>query len=198
MRTYECVLLDSADELVQAAGVTARALRDNPVATAISADPLFRLEIPYPFFRSQMADTSSVTAAARLGNYILAAAGAAPPGKCLGSMIGEEMRSMSVPTEESPDEDRFMYSACIMASNDSPEPHWHVGPVGVEPGLQSMGIGKRVMRVLCDELDRRSVVGWLETDKPENVRFYQGLGFELVQEAPMLAAKFWFMRRAPQ
>ncbi|MGH9205978.1 MAG: GNAT family N-acetyltransferase [Acidimicrobiales bacterium] len=198
MRAYECVLLDSAAEQVQAAGVAARALRDNPVAMAISADPLLRLEMPYSFFHSQMADTSSVTAAARLGHYVLAAAGAAPPGKCVGSMIAEEMRSMSAPLEGASDEDRLVYSGCVMASNDLPEPHWHVGPVGVEPGLQSMGIGKRVMEVLCNELDRRSGVGWLETDKPENVRFYAGLGFELVQEAPMLAAKFWFMRRDPR
>ncbi len=133
-----------------------------------------------------------------MGNYVLGAAGATPPEKCIGSMITEDMRSMPPPNEASSDEDRFLYSGCVMASNDPPEPHWHVGPVGIEPGLQSMGIGKRVMGVLCNELDKRSVVGWLETDKPENVRFYAGLGFELVREAPMLAANFWFMRREPR
>jgi ribosomal protein S18 acetylase RimI-like enzyme len=61
-----------------------------------------------------------------------------------------------------------------------------------------MGMGRAVMRLLCEELDEHSRVAWLETAKPENVRFYIGLGFEVVEESPMLSAHLWFMRRQPQ
>ena len=54
------------------------------------------------------------------------------------------------------------------------------------------------MRLLCDEFDQFHRLAWLETDKPENVRFYIGLGFEVVAEAPMLSSHFWFMRRDAQ
>jgi len=198
MRHYECTLLQAPDERLQAAGVATRALRDNPVAMAISQDPLSRLEMPYAIFRSQNLEPSSLTAGARIGEYILAMAGAAAPGQCISSMLPEQMRSTREPEHTASDGDRMVYAGSVMADHDLLEPHWHIGPVGVEPGLQGMGVGKAVMRVLCDNLDQRGSVGWLETDKPQNIRFYVGLGFELVEEAPMLSARFWFMRRDPR
>jgi hypothetical protein len=51
------------------------------------------------------------------------------------------------------------------------------------------------MELLCDEFDQHRRLAWLETDKPENVRFYSGLGFEVVEEIPLLSARNWFMRR---
>ena len=82
-----------------------------------------------------------------------------------------------------------------MAVHDLVETHWHVGPVGVEPGFQGMGLGRAAMRLLCDEFDEHHRLAWLETDKPENVRFYIGLGFEVAEEVSMLTSRFWFMRR---
>ena len=91
-----------------------------------------------------------------------------------------------------------MHFRSILAAHDLDEPHWHVGPVGVEPGFQSMGIGWAAMRLLCEEFDEHGRVSWLKTVKPENVRFYTGLGFEVVEESPMLSAHLWFMRRQPR
>ena len=61
-----------------------------------------------------------------------------------------------------------------------------------------MGMGRAAMRLLCDEFDEQGRVSWLKTAKPENVPFYTGLGFEVVEESPMLTAHLWFMRRQPQ
>ena len=85
-----------------------------------------------------------------------------------------------------------------MAEHDLDDHHWHVGPVGVEPGFQSMGMGREAMRLLCDEFDEHRRISWLETAKPENVRFYINLGFEVVNESPMLTSHLWFMRREAQ
>jgi hypothetical protein len=38
-------------------------------------------------------------------------------------------------------------------------------------------------------------LGYLETDKPENVTFYKRFGFEVVDEHPVLGIKNWFMLR---
>ncbi len=54
------------------------------------------------------------------------------------------------------------------------------------------------MKLLCDEFDENGRLAWLETDKPENVRFYIGWGFEVVEEIPLLSARNWFMRREPR
>ena len=61
-----------------------------------------------------------------------------------------------------------------------------------------MGMGGAAMRLLCEEFDERRSVSWVKTAKPENVRFYNGLGFEVVEESSMLAAHLWFMSRQPQ
>jgi ribosomal protein S18 acetylase RimI-like enzyme len=194
---YECLLLERPEERLQAAGVAVRALRDNPVSMEMSADPLVRLHFPYGLFCQQMTDAASLTVGARVEGYVLGVAGATPPGSCIAAMLPPELRSMDPPGKEAPDGDRFVYGGIVMADNDLPEPHWHVGPVAVEPGLQGLGVGTRIMRALCDELDGKGEIGWLETDKAENVRFYTGFGFEVAGEAPIFGARFWFMRRDP-
>jgi ribosomal protein S18 acetylase RimI-like enzyme len=80
--------------------------------------------------------------------------------------------------------------------HDSPVPHVHVGPVAVERHLQGRGIGSRLMAELVTRVDGLGVAAFLETDKPENVRFYQRFGFEVVDEAEPLGVRTWFMLRA--
>ena len=45
-------------------------------------------------------------------------------------------------------------------------------------------------------LDDRGATGYLETDKPENVRFYAKFGFQTVAESEVLERPNWFMSRA--
>ncbi len=113
------------------------------------------------------------------------------------AMLPPEIRTLDVPSPDAGDADRFLHMGSILAAHDLAETHWHVGPVGVEPGFQGMGLGRAAMRHLCHEFDERGRLAWLETDKPENVRFYIGLGFEVVEEIPLLGARNWFMRRDP-
>jgi len=193
---HEALWLEGTDQISQAVGVTARALRDNPGFVAISKDPVVRLEMLYSTFGGMLAVAR--VAGVRQGQCVLGAAAALPPGHCIDSMLPAEVRTLNIPDPDATDADRFLYSGSVMATHDLPEPHWHVGPVGVEPGFRSMGMGRAAMRLLCSEFDEHRRIGWLETDKPENVRFYLGLGFEIVEEVPMLASRFWFMRREAQ
>jgi ribosomal protein S18 acetylase RimI-like enzyme len=140
----------------------------------------------------------ALVAGVRRGNSVIGVAGAVQPGRCIDSMLPAEVRTLDVPSPSATDADRFLYSGSVMAAHDLLEPHWHVGPVGVEPGFQGMGLGRAAMRLLCDEFDEHHRLAWLETDKPENVRFYIGLGFEVVEVVPMLTSRFWFMRREVQ
>ena len=55
-----------------------------------------------------------------------------------------------------------------------------------------------MMNVFCDRADRDGVLAYLETDKPENVRFYEKFGFETTGEAPVIGVPNWFMRRSPR
>jgi len=78
------------------------------------------------------------------------------------------------------------------------EEHGHLGPIGVGPEQQGRGVGRRLMDVYCDALDRDGIAGYLETDRPENVRFYRRFGFDVVAEAPVLGVPNFYMWRGPR
>lgn len=81
------------------------------------------------------------------------------------------------------------------SKRDPSEPHVHLGPIGVTPDLQGHGIGSQMLAVYCERLDVAGSSGYLETDKPENVRLYERFGFEVVDEAIVLGVQNWFMWR---
>jgi ribosomal protein S18 acetylase RimI-like enzyme len=193
---YEVVWLKGREQITQAAGVTARALRDNPSSVSVSDDPLVRLGMMYSTFTDMLAGAR--VAGVQRGNCVLGAAGAVQPGHCIASMLPPAMRTLSVPGSEATDAERFLHMGSLLAAYDLAASHWHVGPVGVEPGFQGMGIGGAAMKLLCAEFDEHHRLAWLETDKPENVRFYIGHGFEVTEEIPMFSERNWFMRREPR
>jgi ribosomal protein S18 acetylase RimI-like enzyme len=164
----------------------------------VSDDPLVRLEVGYSVFTNVIKDVVEPPAGARRGDCVLAVAAFQPPGHCVGNMLPPETRKLNQPDPDASDLDRWLYSGSVLAAHDLAETHWHVGPVAVEPGFQGRGLGRAVMKLLCDRFDERGELAWLETDKPENVTFYVSLGFEVTEEVPMLSARFWFMRRDPR
>lgn len=85
----------------------------------------------------------------------------------------------------------------VWARHDPAAPHWHLGPAAVERARQAQGIGTALMAAVCGQLDREQGVGYLETDKPENVRLYRRGGFEVVAEQRVLGVPNWFMARQP-
>jgi ribosomal protein S18 acetylase RimI-like enzyme len=81
------------------------------------------------------------------------------------------------------------------AKHDPSEPHAHLGPIAVEPDAQGRGIGSRLMELYCRDLDQAGVAGFLETDKPRNLRFYERFGFVITSTRTILGVENCFMRR---
>ena len=81
------------------------------------------------------------------------------------------------------------------SKHDPQDPHCHLGPIGIDPTAQGRGIGQRLMALYCEDLDRTAASGYLETDRPENVAFYQRFGFEVKEEIPILGTPNFLMRR---
>ncbi len=188
--------LSDADQIGQAAGVAARAMRDDLDWVAVADDPLVRSELLLGTFAGSLGGAR--VAGIRQGDRVLGVAAAVGPGRCVGTMLPPAARTLDVPPDDASDADRLLYFRSVLAAHDLDEPHWHVGPVGVEPGYQSRGMGRAVLRLLCGEFDGNGRVAWVKTVKAENVRFYEGAGFEVVEEASMLTAHLWFMRRDPR
>jgi ribosomal protein S18 acetylase RimI-like enzyme len=217
----EVRLLHSHSERVAAGAVAARALRDDPLFMYLHGDdPLARMAGAYGAFREPVRSPEgghglrrllrSTRAAvdlrpaptvwgALLGGDVIGTAAAAAPGACFVDMLPADIRTEPTGPEGAPGSPdrlaRVMYELC---TNHSTERHWHVGPVGVEPGLQGRGVGAKVMQRLCDAMDHNGEIAFLETEKPENVVFYRRLGFEVTSESELTGLHTWFMRRDPQ
>jgi hypothetical protein len=63
--------------------------------------------------------------------------------------------------------------------------------------MQGQGIGSLIMQAHCRRLDGAREVSYLETDKAQNVGFYERFGFEMIGKEPVLGVPNWFMRRPP-
>jgi predicted N-acetyltransferase YhbS len=81
---------------------------------------------------------------------------------------------------------------------DPDEYHFHLGPVAADAGKQGRGIGSAMMQAFCERVDRDHALAYLETDKEENVGFYEKFGFETVGDATVIGVTNWFMRRDPR
>jgi len=83
------------------------------------------------------------------------------------------------------------------ARRDPTEPHWHLGPLAVDCHLQGLGIGSAMLAAFCERMDDLRALSYLETDKRENVRFYEKFGFGVIGEAEVAGVSCWFMSRRP-
>ncbi len=183
-------------ELIFAAGVLGRGMRDNPGTFAVFGDdPLRRMRASERAFRSVLPLMKRPPLCARRGDWIVGVCGMAPPGTCQPPPF-DQLRLLPAMLSIGPGTlPRVFRWLRAWADRDSKDRHWHLGPVAVEPGLQGMGIGSQMMERFCAMMDQEEELAYLETDKPENVRFYERFGFQTIDEAQVLGNPNWFMRR---
>ena len=207
-------------ERAAAAAVAARALRDDPMFVYLHGDdPVARMGATYSAFREpapapppswwRRVVGGSPPAAPVVGRptvwgalvqgHVVGSAAAAAPGACFVDVLPESVRTMPTGPEGDPGSpDRQNRVLATLWAHHSDERHWHVGPVGVEPGLQGRGVGAAVMTQLCSAMDDAGEIAFLETETAPNVVFYRRLGFEVVSQAELPGLPLWFMRREPR
>lgn len=186
------------EERRAAAGVAARGMRDNPIhVAAFGPDPDRRVVALERLFRALFAVVPEPPRVALRAGFVVGLCGATPPGACrlppaaLARVAAAVARNGVGPLA------RALRWLEAWGARDPQAPHWHVGPVAVEGGLQGLGIGSRLLAELGSALDAAADDAWLETDKPENVVFYRRAGFEVAEEARVLGVPCWFMARRP-
>jgi ribosomal protein S18 acetylase RimI-like enzyme len=81
------------------------------------------------------------------------------------------------------------------AKRDPDTDHCHLGPIAVLPEYQRRGIGKLMMQNFCERVDEAGTLSYLETDRSENVGFYEKSGFTVTEQATILGVTNWFMSR---
>jgi ribosomal protein S18 acetylase RimI-like enzyme len=79
-------------------------------------------------------------------------------------------------------------------------PHWYLFVIGVDPLRQHRGIGSSLLAPTLDRADAQTLPCYLETDRPEDVAFYERHQFRVHTEYsyPSGGPKGWTMIREPQ
>lgn len=186
------------EERRAAAGVAARGMRDNPIhVAAFGADPDRRIAALERLFRTLFAVTPEPPRVAVRAGFVVGVCGALPPGACRMPAPALARAALALSRSGPGPFARSLRWLEAWAARDPQAPHWHVGPVAVEGGLQGLGIGSRLIADLATALDASGDDAWLETDKPENVVFYRRAGFEVAQAARVLGVPCWFLARRP-
>jgi ribosomal protein S18 acetylase RimI-like enzyme len=185
-------------ELPAAVEVIARGMRDNPVhLAAYGTDPVRRLQYHARLVRALLKakPTTRLLGATREG-ILVAVAAEAPAGTCQPTprQLLRMLPQLALLGPKAALRVRAWINA--WAEHDPAEPHVHLGPVAVDAHLQGGGIGTILMREHCRWLDETQQAGYLETDKPANVGFYDRFGYEVVGQAQVLGVPNWFMRRS--
>jgi ribosomal protein S18 acetylase RimI-like enzyme len=187
-------------DLRPAALILGRAMRDNPVhvrAFAIS-NAERRGQALERFFRPVLRGLHErgLIYGAYRDNALVGICGIARPGFCQPTPL-EKLRLLPAIVFGNPlgTALRVLNWTDAWAHRDPAEPHWHLGPVAIEPCVQRQGIGSALLTAFCVHLDAYGAVAYLETDRRANVHFYQKFGFTVVAEADVMGVPNWFMSR---
>jgi ribosomal protein S18 acetylase RimI-like enzyme len=176
-----------------------RGMRDNPLHVAVFGEEveLRRRRIRRVFAGAfdAMGWQANMLAARDAEGTIVGLCGALPPGRCQMD-LGQQLRVMPRMFANGPRVTaRAVRWLGIWGKRDPEERHWHLGPVAVDAHLHGRGVGSKLMEVFRAQMDAVGEAAYLETDKPENVRFYERFGFEVVGEEEVLGVPNWFMIR---
>ena len=187
------------DRLPQASAVLGRGMRDNPLhIQTFGTDPerrragLERMFLPVlRLYHGKGAILGSFD-----GESLVGVCAMVQPGRCQPGLL-EKLRIIPAVLRGNPlgATGSILRWTAAWARHDPREPHWHLGPVAVDQGLQGRGIGSTLMRSFCQRMDATRSVAYLETDKAENVRFYQRFGFAVTAQEDVLGMPNWFMLR---
>jgi ribosomal protein S18 acetylase RimI-like enzyme len=69
-----------------------------------------------------------------------------------------------------------------MAKKHPKDSHWYLGLLGVDPAFQGKGLGGTLLTHRLEECDASHMPAYLETQKPENLPFYERFGFKVRDE----------------
>lgn len=185
------------DETEASVGVLARGMRDDPIQVAAHGkDPDRRLQSQTALMRAQFkVFTEQQPICAVRDGVVVGVAVVAPAGTC---QPKTRQRLRMFPTLLGLGLRRAMRVGRWLDTwtrYDPKETHVHFGPLAVDAHLHDQGIGSLLVKEHCRRLDAAGHVGYLETDKPEDVRLYERSGYVVTEQADVLGVPNWFMRR---
>ena len=177
------------NDIQQAANVLSIAMLKNPhhIGIFLGSGEKERIEIEKMFF-DLFTNLPGVVFLAKENEKII---GVMRMKSCIGKVIDDP--------DVSEDENNIDWRKSVWfkewAKHDPIEQHWHLGPIGVLPTHQGLGVGSILMDRFCKEVDACMAKAYLETDLDQNVRFYEKYGFKVVSESEIFDVKSRYMLR---
>jgi len=186
------------EEIAAAVVLLARGMLDNPLnAAAHGPDRERRRRALERMFATLFAVFEQRPLCALDGGALVGVAGVAPVGTCQASAL-QRLRFLPTVIALGPRTTARVSSwLAAWGRHDPARSHSHLGPVAVEQELRGRGIGSELLREHTRRLDAAGEVSYLETDKRENVGFYQRHGYAVVGEDEVIGVPNWFMLREP-
>jgi ribosomal protein S18 acetylase RimI-like enzyme len=190
-------------EAEEAAWVVARAMGTNPGPMAIFGLPEQKaLRRQVALFRFVLGQLPGRVLVAREGGCIVGVMRMTQSPYCRRSSPRNYLRLLPVFMPLIPSlvgaAPRVVRWLALWARHHPRELHWHLGPIAVLPERQGQGIGTRLLRRFCEEVDLVGNGAYLETDKPENVRLYERFSFTVTAQETLFGVVNWFMWRPPR
>jgi ribosomal protein S18 acetylase RimI-like enzyme len=71
------------------------------------------------------------------------------------------------------------YLNAILKVHPKDEPHWYLALIATDPSLQRQGVGTVLMNEGVERMTSEGVAGYLETQKEENLAYYNRFGYVL-------------------
>lgn len=176
------------EEHTQAGGVLGRAFYDDPQWAALMPDPeVRRVKLP-KMFTGTVGLTRAAGGVVERTSGFEACALWLRPGRDIGlrsvvrSGFGSARWIMTPPLQNPRRMMRVLRQFDQRRKELMPEPHWYLMAIGVDPEHQGQGSGSALVRAGMRRADCDRMSIYLETETDVNVRFYERLGFEVIDE----------------
>jgi ribosomal protein S18 acetylase RimI-like enzyme len=197
------ISLPAANEREVLAGVLARAFRDNPLNVAVIRGSSRRRE------RSNFAGMRMVleSEAGQATLLVARGRGGARAEKVVGGLIALAPDAYPLPSPPFWGQLRTLLSQGLGAArrwgqvfgelqeSHPLEPHWYLSVLGVEPDQHGRGIGSALLSDWLAQVDVEGMPAYLETDREENLSFYQQRGFRVLASRELMQVPIWTMWR---
>jgi len=187
-------------DLTAAAAICAEAMRDNPLHKRVfGSQPAIRAKRLQRFFLPLLGYVArrGRVYGAFIDQQIVGVFGALAPSHCQPNLADlARLLPRLLLTNTPLGLWRMAIWLGTWARLDPKEPHWHLGPLAVAPAWQRHGIGTSLLSYFFQQ--ETDFPHYLETDKEENVRFYQKFGFQTCTQLNLLQTRSWMMCARPQ